>query len=221
MSIPNGLLTGAWYLSAAVIYVLVLFLAVRRAPWHTLKQESQLHVFLGTCVLLMPMWLIKTPILAGIDYHYLGATLLTLMFGWRLAIVGMSVVLAAAVFNGNLDWTAYPLNALVMGGLPVAVSHAVLRASERRLPPNYFIYVFVAAYAGAALAIAGAVLGAVTVLWLSGVYSIVQITDKYFPLIVLLMVPEAFITGMLIALMVALRPSWVGTFDDKRYLKGR
>ena len=221
MSIPNGLLTGAWYLSAAVIYVLVLFLAVRRAPWHTLKQESQLHVFLGTCVLLMPMWLIKTPILAGIDYHYLGATLLTLMFGWRLAIVGMSVVLAAAVFNGNLDWTAYPLNALIMGGLPVAVSLAVLRASERRLPPNYFIYVFVAAYAGAALAIAGAVLGAVTVLWLSGVYSIVQITDKYFPLIVLLMVPEAFITGMLIALMVALRPSWVGTFDDKRYLKGR
>jgi uncharacterized membrane protein len=221
MSIPYGLLSQAWYLSAAAIYVLVLFLAARRAPWQSLKDESQLHVYLGTCVLLMPLWLIKAPILAGIDYHYLGATLMTLMFGWRLAIVGMSVVLAAAVFNGNLDWAAYPLNALVMGGVPVAVSHAVLRASERHLPPNYFIYVFVAAYAGAALAIGGAVLGAVAVLRLGGVYSFAQLADKYFPLIVLLMVPEAFITGMLIALMVALRPSWVGTFDDKRYLKGR
>ncbi len=221
MSIPYGLLSPAWYLSAAVVYALVLFLAVRRAPWQSLKDESQLHVYLGTCVLLMPLWLIKTPILAGLDYHYLGATLLTLMFGWRLAIVGMSVVLAAAVFNGNLDWAAYPLNALIMGGVPVAVSHAVWRASERHLPPNFFIYVFVAAYAGAALAVAGAVMSAVTILRLAGAYSIAQLADKYFPLIVLLMVPEAFITGMLIALMVALRPGWVGTFDDERYIKGR
>ena len=72
-----------------------------------------------------------------------------------------------------------------------------------------------------ALAVAGAVISAVTILWIAGVYSIAQLADKYFPLIVLLMVPEAFITGMLIALMVALRPGWVGTFDDKRYLKGR
>ncbi len=221
MSIPEGMLSSRWYLAAAVIYALVLFLAARRAPWQSLKNESQLHVYLGACVLLMPLWLIKTPILAGLDYHYLGATLLTLMFGWRLAIVGMSVVLAAAVLNGNLGWAAYPLNALVMGGVPVAVSHAVLRVSERRLPPNYFIYVFVVAYAGAALAVAGAVASAVAILRLGGVYSLAQLADRYFPLIVLLMVPEAFITGMLIALMVALRPSWVGTFDDKRYLKGR
>jgi uncharacterized membrane protein len=221
MSIPYGLLPAAWYFSAAVLYALVLLLSARRAPWQSLKDESQLHVFLGTCVLLMPLWLIKTPILSGIDYHYLGATLMTLMFGWRLAVVGMSVVLAAAVLNGNLDWAAYPLNALVMGGVPVAVSHAVLRVSERRLPPNFFIYVFVAAYAGAALAVAVAMMSAMTVLWLGGAYSIARIADEYFPLIVLLMVPEAFITGMLIALMVALRPAWVGTFDDKRYLKGR
>jgi len=38
---------------------------------------------------------------------------------------------------------------------------------------------------------------------------------------VLLMVPEAFITGIVIALLVAFRPQWVSTFDDNRYLKGR
>lgn len=221
MSISYNFLPQTWLWSAAVCYALVLFFAGHRAPWQSLKDESHLHVFLGSCVILMPLWLIKTPILSGLDYHYLGATLLTLMLGWRLAIVGMSIVLAAAVFNGNLDWASYPLNALVMGGVPVAVSHAILRAAERRLPPNFFVYVFVTAYGGAAAALASAILSAITVLWLGGVYTFAQISDKYFPLILLLIVPEAFITGMLIALMVALRPAWVSTFDDKRYLKGR
>jgi uncharacterized membrane protein len=215
------LLPDLWHWIAAIVYALLLFAAVRRASWQTMKDESQLHVFLGTCVLLMPLWLIKAPILPGLDYHYLGATLMTLMFGWRLAIVGMSVVLAGAVLNGNLDWASYPLNTLVMGAVPVAVSHAILRAVERWLPPNYFIYVFAAAYGGAALALTGAVLTAVAALWLGGVYSFTQIADKYFPLIVLLVVPEAFITGIVIALLVALRPQWVSTFDDNRYLKGR
>jgi len=221
VSIPYSLLPVAWYWIATAVYVLLLAFAAHGAPWRTLKDESQLHVFLGTCVLLMPLWLIKTPILPGLDYHYLGATLMTLMFGWRLAIVGMSVVLAAAVLNGNLDWPGYPFNTLVMGAMPVAVSHAILRAVERWLPPNYFIYVFAAAYGGAALAVLGAVLAAVAVLWLGGVYSFAQIADKYFPLVVLLMVPEAFITGIVIALLVAFRPHWVSTFDDNRYLKGR
>ena len=221
MSIPDHMLSSAWYLAAAVIYALVLFLAVRRAPWQSLKNESQLHVYLGACVLLMPLWLIKTPILPGLEYHYLGATLMTLMFGWRLAFVGMSVVLAAALFNGNLDWAAYPLNTLILGGVPVAVSHAVLRAVERWLPPNYFIYVFAAAYGGAAVAVLGAVLTVIAVLWLGGVYGLAPLADKYFPLVVLLMVPEAFITGIVIALLVAFRPHWVSTFDDNRYLKGR
>ncbi len=221
MTIPYSLLPPLWHWIAAVVYALVLFAAAYRAPWRTLKDESQLHVFLGTCVLLMPLWLIKTPILPGLEYHYLGATLMTLMFGWRLAFIGMSVVLAAAVLNGNLDWAAYPLNILILGGVPVAVSHAVLRAVERWLPPNYFIYVFAAAYGGAALAVLGAVLTVIAVLWLGGVYGLAQLADKYFPLVVLLMVPEAFITGIVIALLVAFRPHWVSTFDDNRYLKGR
>lgn len=221
MSIPYSLLPVHWHWIAAVVYALVLFAAAYHAPWRTLKDESQLHVFLGTCVLLMPLWLIKTPILPGLEYHYLGATLMTLMFGWRLAIVGMSMVLAAAVLNGNLDWAGYPLNTLILGGVPVAVSHGILRAVERWLPPNYFIYVFAVAYGGAALAVLGAVLAAVAVLWLGGVYDFAQLADKYFPLVVLLMVPEAFITGTVIALLVAFRPLWVSTFDDNRYLKDR
>jgi uncharacterized membrane protein len=221
MNIPFGLLSPAWYWFAAVFYGLLLAHLIHRAPWTRLREEAQLHVYLGTCVGLMLLWMIKTPILPGIEYHYLGATLLTLMFGWRLAAVGMSVVLAGSVFNGTTDWATYPLNALVMGFVPVALSHAVLRLSERHLPPNFFIYVFVVAYWGAAFAVATAVVTGAGVLWTGGVYPFDALSDKYFPLLVLLMVPEGMITGMLIALMVVFRPAWVGTFDDNRYIKGR
>jgi uncharacterized membrane protein len=221
MNIPYELLAPAWHWSAAVVYIALLALAARRAPWARLREESQLHVYLGTCVVLMLLWLIKTPILPGLEYHYLGATLLTLMFGWQLAAIGMSVVLAAMVFNGNVSWASYPLNALVMGFVPVAASHAILRLVERRLPPNFFVYVFIAAYWGAAFAAALAVVAGASVLWLAGVYTFDQLAEKYLPLIVLLVVPEGFITGTLITLMVTLRPAWVGTFDDNRYLKGR
>jgi uncharacterized membrane protein len=221
MNIPYELLAPAWHWSAAVVYVALLVLAVLRAPWARLREEAQLHVYLGTCVTLMLLWLIKTPILPGLEYHYLGATLLTLMFGWRLAAIGMSVVLAAAVLNGNVDWVGYPLNALVMGFVPVAVSHAIWRLVERHLPPNFFIYVFVAAYWGAAFAAAVALAAGAGVLWLADIYALEQLAEKYLPLIVLLVVPEGFITGTLITLMVTLRPAWVGTFDDNRYLKNR
>ncbi len=221
MSIPYGLLADVWYISAALFAVLLLTIAASSAPWHQLRESSRLHLYLGTCVLLMPLWLIKTAILPGLEYHFVGATLLTLMFGWRLALAGMTVLIGSAVVNGNLDWPSYALNLLVMGAVPITVSHAMLRATERWLPANFFIYIFVVAYAGAALAVGCVVLCAVTVLWLGGIYTFAQLGDKLFPLVVLLMVPEAFVTGMLITLMVVFYPGWVGTFDDQRYLRGR
>jgi uncharacterized membrane protein len=32
---------------------------------------------------------------------------------------------------------------------------------------------------------------------------------------------EAFINGMIMTAMVALRPGWVGSFDDELYLKNK
>jgi uncharacterized membrane protein len=133
----------------------------------------------------------------------------------------MSLVLAASALNGEIDALNYPLNALIMGLIPVMVSHGIFKASERFLPPNFFVYVFLAGYWGAALAMVCAVLAAWAVLWAGGAYSFEILADHYFPLLVLLAIPEGMITGMLIAMMAVFRPAWVSTFDDNRYLKGR
>lgn len=221
MNIPYRLLPDAWLWIAAGIYALMLLWCVWRADWARLKQSEQLHVYLGSCVTLLVLWTIRTPILPGFEYHYLGATLLTLMFGVPLAGVGMSLVLLGTVLNGAADWQSYPFNALVMGFVPIAVSHAVRRAAERWLPPNFFVYVFVCGYFGGAMALLCMGLASAALLWFGDVYSLQQLADIYFPLVPLLVVPEAFITGILIALMVVFRPEWVASFDDKRYLKGK
>lgn len=138
MSILYDLLPPHWYWTAAVLYGLLLVCLIRQTPWAQLKEQAKLNPYLGTCVILMVLWWIKTPLLPGIEYHYLGATLLTLMFGWRLAVMGVSLVLAASTLNSDADVLSYPLNALLMGIVPVIVSHWILKASERFLPPQLF-----------------------------------------------------------------------------------
>ncbi len=221
MNIRFDLLPAPWHWTAAALYGILLLHLVRRAPWARLKDATQLNAWLGTCVMLMVLWSVKTSLLPGVEYHYLGATLLTLMFGWRLAMAGMSLVLAASTLGGAIDPPSYPLNALVTGFVPVGVSHALLKGSERFLPPNFFIYVFLPGYWGAALAMICTVLAGWALLWLGGAYPFHTVADRYFPLLLLLAVPEGMITGMLIALLVVFRPAWVSTFDDDRYLKGR
>ena len=44
---------------------------------------------------------------------------------------------------------------------------------------------------------------------------------EYLWYFLLLLFPEAFITGTLITLFVVFRPHWVISFDDRRYLHGR
>jgi uncharacterized membrane protein len=105
-------------------------------------------------VLLALVWSMKAGVKPGLNLHLLGATMFTLMFGRQLAIIGLSLVLAAVTLNWDLQghpgWTAYALNALVLAVFPPLLADAIRRGMERWLPANFFIYVFVAAFFGAA-----------------------------------------------------------------------
>ena len=147
------------------------------------------------------------------------------MFGWAFAVLGMSLVLIAfSLMAGPTDighWFSLPWTALAIGILPVTISHTVYRLVDRHLPNNFFIYIFAAAFFGAALAMGSAVLMTTAIHTLSGTFSLGQLSYNYLPYGLILMLPEAFITGMLMSIFVAYRPQWVSTFDDHRYLRSR
>jgi uncharacterized membrane protein len=218
MNFPEGLFTSSWTFGAFVPLVLVWLWCLFTAPWRRLADSTHLNVWLGAIVALMLFWSMKAGAQPGLNLHLLGATTFTLMVGRQLAIVGLSVVMAAVTFNGGAGWDAYALNVLVAAVFPCLIADMLLRIVERYLPPNLFCFIFCAAFFGAAIAVVSSGLLATLVLWLAGVYSAEKLFSDYFPYFALLGFAEAWLNGAAITLMVVYYPQWVGSFDDRRYL---
>jgi len=218
MNFPSGLFPDAWAYAAWLPLAAVWFWCWRTAPWQRLTEEGQFNVWLGTIVALMLTWSLKAGVQPGLNLHLLGVTCATLMFGRQLAIVALSLVLAAVTLNGGAGWQAYALNALVMAVLPSFVAYAILRLTERWLPANFFIYIFVAAFFGASLTALATGFASTLLLAAAGIYPFDALLAEYYPYFLLLGFSEAWLNGALLTLMVVYFPAWVATFDDRRYL---
>lgn len=218
MNFPEGLFAGTWEVGGFMVLALVWLWCLRTAPWKRLADSGQLNVWLGAIVVLMLFWSMKAGVKPGLNLHLLGATVLTLMFGRQLAIIGLSIVMAAITFNGAAGWEAYALNVLIMAVYPCIATDVWLKIVERYLPPIIFIYTLGAGFFGAAIAVVSTGLLSTLVLWLAGIYPAEMLFNDYFPYFALLGFAEAWLNGAAITLMVVYYPHWVGSFDDDRYL---
>ena len=221
MNLTATLLPPGWMLAVHTLVAALALWVLRTAPWRRLVEPITSQIFPAAVVLLLALWSIRPPPLAGIEIHFLGATVLTLMFGARLAVVALSLVLLGTAVLGRLDPAALSLHLLVLACLPVTASRAVLWAAERWLPRNLFVYLFIPSFLGAALTLA--VTGAVS-LGLIGTLADAaraHMAWQSLPFCLLLAFGEATLSGMVLTLMVVYRPDWVGTFDDGRYLRKR
>jgi uncharacterized membrane protein len=221
MNFPVGLFPETWAWGAFAPLALVWLWCLRTAPWKRIANPAQMNVWMGAVVALILFWITRVGIKPGLNLHLLGATIFTLMFGRQLAIVGFSLVLAVVTFTGGAGWDAYAINMLLSVVFPCFVADLMLRVSERYLPPNFFCYIFCAAFFGGAIAMVSTGFMTAIVLWLFGVYPAATLFHDYFMYFALLSFAEAWMNGMLITLMVVYYPHWVGSFDDRRYLYKR
>lgn len=202
------------------LWILALPLGVaiaRRGGWRMLRDTANLNVFLAATVAVLGLWLIKTGVKPGLNFHLLGATALTLMFRPLFALFSIGLITAAvSLWHG--EYTAFAANWLIMGAVPVGVSWALFRVIDGKLPNHFFIYIFLNAFFGAALAIIAVGLASTLFSALSGAYPLAYLLEEYLPYYLLIAWSEAFATGMLITMMVVYKPEWVATFDDRRYL---
>lgn len=211
-NIPVAWLWGLWSL-AAFLGILI----ARRAGWNMLRDGANLNVFLAATVAVLGLWLIKTGIKPGLNFHLLGATALTLMFRPLFALLAIALTTAAiTLWQG--EYAAFAANWLIMGAIPVGVSWALFRFIDRKLPNHLFIYVFLNGFFGGALAVMAVGLASTGFAALAGAYPLGYLLDEYLPYYLLMAWSEAFATGMLITVMVVYKPEWVATFDDHRYL---
>ena len=210
--IPPHWLWALWLLVGA--FAILIF---RRAGWRMLSDSTNLNIFLAATVCLLGLWLIKTGIKPGLNFHLLGATALTLMFRPLFALFSLAL-LTAAISLWQGEYAAFAANWLIMGVVPVGVSWAVFRLVESRLPNHLFIYIFLNGFFGAALAAIAVGMASTGFVALAGAYPLSYLLEEYLPYFFMIAFSEAFITGMLITMMVIYKPEWVATFDDKRYL---
>lgn len=214
-------LSPAWIMAGWVAGIPVLLWALRTAPWTRLADGGLVHVFGGAIVCEIVLWTIKATIRDAFTFHLLGVTGFALAVGPQLALIGsaIAVPLQIAVHGGN--WENAGIGFVTMAALPVAVAWTVHVMAQRRLPPNFFVYIFVGAFFGAAAALGAGGLAAACALAFGAGLPANLVFGEYVPYLLFLAWGEAMLTGMVVTLLVVYRPQWIVTFDDARYLKGR
>ena len=214
-------LSAAWTVAGWVLALPLVLCAAWAAPWRRLGDSEQAHVWLGGVFCLVALWSLRATVGDGYTFHLLGITAFTLAVGPALAVAGSALAVALLIAVRGGLWLNGAIAYLTMAALPVGASWLVLRLAERRLPPNFFVYVFVAAFFGAALAYGAAGLAGATVLTSAAGMPAGRVFGEYVPYLLYLAFGEATLNGMLLTLAVVYRPRWVTTFDDGRYLAGR
>jgi len=202
-----------------VLATAALAAAMARTPWRRFRDSGFQHVFLGACVAAMFLWRMRTGIVPVVPVHFLCLTTLTLMFGVPLAIVAAAILTAAMGVIGLEAWSSLPGNFLALGVMPILVTWLALNASQRYLPPNPFVYIFVCAFFGAAAAMLFAVAANCVLLLGFEQFSLSQLKEGYLAILPLMMFPEAFINGLIVTGLVVFKPAWIASFDDDLYLK--
>jgi uncharacterized membrane protein len=219
MLIEAGLLTGGVNVVASALGGVGLAFALHGAPWRAwlLDRERQ-WVWFVSMALLLVVWAMKAGITPGLSVRFLLVTALTLMHGWQLAIVAGALVLAVLSYVGQAEWSHYGANLLCMAVVPALFTAWLHEQVHARLPHNYFIYFFVTAFLGSALAFNLAGLARCVLMALSGTLETGALGPEYLAILPFMSFGEAVANGTIIGMAVVYRPRWVMSFDDRLYL---
>lgn len=221
MEIDGNLFSGTllWWLAG--LFGVAVVVAVLLAPWRRLTDSRQLHVFLGAIVALIALWHMRGQIQPGLSFHLLGVTVITLMFGWSMAIIAASLALVAVCLNAGYGWYGYLVSFVTIVLVPVTLSQLSSILIRTWLPKHFFVYVLGNGFMTAWLV--GYVSGylAVYLLVMSGAYTFAELNVTIMPFFPLMFFPEALVNGWIITMMVIFNPTWVHSFSDEQYIHGK
>ncbi len=190
------------------------------APWTALWAASERqHVFLGGLLALLFLWLLSFQVIAGVWIHLLGVTSLTLIVGWRLTIVGATLVLLVFLGWQQQSLLAAPLAWLFSVLVPATTTRLLVHFLRTRALRNLFVYMLGAGFGGGLLSVLVLGILALPTFWVMGESEWLDLAVDNWAFILLLMFPEGFINGMLVTAFTVFYPDVVKTFNDDFYLR--
>jgi uncharacterized membrane protein len=122
---PNSLL----FWTCMVIMLPMILLAILFAPWKLLFAESQRqHFFFATVIVLAIIWMLQIRIMGVLAFHPLLVTVVTMVFGWSLALViGLLALLTLKIIQ------------LSYGAVSQTFDFAFLELNLSTLPVDFFL----------------------------------------------------------------------------------
>lgn len=202
---------------AFIIYLVIVYLAVKPV-WQQFFQAKVQHLVFGSAAAVAILWWFRTGIYTGLEIHFLWLTALTLVLGWRWALVSSLLSLLIVAATGIIDWQVIGVVGLIGCVVPILFSYLVYLLAYHKLPRHFFVYVFVCSFFTGAASIALKMFVFSLFYAQMDMYQWHVLSDNYLVLIPLLLFPEALLNGMTMTLAVVYRPEWVATFYDKQYL---
>lgn len=186
---------------------------VKRLLANNKAQHSMFACLLGLSVL----WSFHTQLHPGLDINFLGLAAVTLMLGFRLAIVVSTIAFVATHFFMGYSTELIAVKLLLSTYLPILVIYGVFMWSFHKLPRNPFIYIFVCGFLAGAISIGMKLALLSSYYVLDDIYTWQMVFDKYLVITPLLLFPEAMFNGVIITMFLVYAPSWLYTYQDKFY----
>lgn len=218
--IAAALLSESSLWLGALLFLPLLLAALWQAPWVELFSDfRRQHLLFGTVLALFLLWLVRRDFPSGLSYHFIGMTAVTLLLDWPLAVLAAFVAQLGVAALGRQDWLALGVNGVLLILIPVLIAEVCARLVERLQPRNLFVYIFFSGFFPAALTAVLVLLAGLGVLLVDGIYQMPPWLDDFAGYLWLIMFPEAFINGMVVAALVVFYPDWLETFNRTRYLQ--
>jgi len=202
---------------ALIIYLMIVFFAIKPVRFQFAETKVQ-HLVFGSAAALSVLWWFRTGIYPGLEIHFLWLTALTLVLGWRWALVSSAAALLVTALTGTISWYDIGVIGLISCVIPILFSYFVYAVVYHKLTRHFFIYVFVCSFFTGAASIALKMFIYSLFYSQMAMYEWHILVDNYLILIPLLLFPEALLNGMTMTLAVVYKPQWVATFYDSHYL---
>jgi uncharacterized membrane protein len=207
----------AAYVTMLTALVLI-FRNARAAPWKRLEGPGAFSAWCFSVIALPLVWSMDVPVTNGIALHLLGMPLFVLMFGRRLAMVGLGISVIAYTALQDGRWSNLGMNLMLLAVLPAYCGEIVMRATRRFFPHHIFVYLLGNGFFGAMVMLAAIDLISIAA---HKIWAATPLGPDTIAYMLLLAWVEAFLTGFLLTIFTVYRPAWVLTFDDAVYLHGK
>jgi len=199
----------------ATFSLLCLTLAAALRPWRLLAHAGLWTQMLAALVVLPWFWALPRLHAMPLQLQLSGAVLVLLCLGWPLAVWVLAIVSVLADLLAPVSTGQWLRELFYLGWLPATLALGLGAAMRRWLPMHPFIYILGRGFLGTALCVFAASLLAT---WLEEPLLRVE-TGLTLIAQWLMAWGDAFLTGLMTAILVAFRPQWLATWSDPLYLR--